>query len=73
MSRDATSEASRLKAELGELLARSNLRSADRAGIQAMLKKVRRGEPLSYQEYQNFWAYCNRYGVPVSMTRRPAP
>ncbi len=43
------------------------MRSADRASISAMLTNVKRKLPLSYQELQNLWAYCNRYGVAVMM------
>jgi hypothetical protein len=45
-----------------EILAkRRDLRSADRANVRTMLRKVRRGDSLSYQEKQNLWAYIDRY------------
>lgn len=51
--------------ELGALMKRSDIRSADRANIRAMLARVRHGEDLSYQERQNLFAYLNRYGIPA--------
>ncbi len=45
----------------------SSMRSADRANIKAMLRRVAKGHDLTYQERQNLWAYCNRYGVLVTM------
>jgi hypothetical protein len=48
------------------LVKRRDLRSADRASMQAMLRKVKRGGDLSYQEKQNLWAYIDRY-----LNRRP--
>jgi hypothetical protein len=48
---------------LQELIQRSDVRTADRANMQTMLKKVRGGHELSYQERLNLFAYCNRYGV----------
>jgi hypothetical protein len=45
-----------------EILAkRRDIRTADRANMQTMLRKVRRGGTLSYQEQQNLWAYIDRY------------
>jgi hypothetical protein len=43
------------------LVKRRDLRSADRANMQTMLRKLRRGGELSYQEKQNLWAYIDRY------------
>lgn len=37
------------------------LRSADRANMQTMLKQVRRGTALDYQQRYNLWAYVSRY------------
>ena len=47
--------------QLEQLVKRRDLRTADRANIQTMLRKVRTGLSLSYQEKQNLWAYVNRY------------
>lgn len=47
--------------QLERLVKRRDLRTADKANIQTMLRKVRAGTPLSYQERQNLWAYVNRY------------
>lgn len=43
------------------------LRSADKANMQTMLKQVRRGIPLNYQQRYNLWAYVSRY-TPQSET-----
>lgn len=43
------------------LLELQNLRSADRANMKTMLKKVRGGNPLDYQQRYNLWAYVSRY------------
>lgn len=43
------------------VLALRDLRSADRANMQTMLKQVRRGDPLDYQQRYNLWAYVSRY------------
>jgi hypothetical protein len=48
--------------ELERLSKRHDLRSADLAGLRIMLRKLRKGQALSYQETQNLWAYRNRYG-----------
>ncbi len=37
------------------------LRSADKANMETMLKQVRRGTALDYQQRYNLWAYVNRY------------
>lgn len=37
------------------------LRSADKANMQTMLKQVRQGSPLNYQQRYNLWAYVSRY------------
>ena len=42
--------------KLSRLLERKDLRSADRANMVTMLKKLRKGHDLSYQERQNLWA-----------------
>lgn len=44
-----------------ELVARKDLRSADRASLRAMLKKLKKGSQLSYQERLNVEAYESRY------------
>lgn len=43
------------------LLKQRDLRSADRANMQTMLKQVRRGSLLDYQQRYNLWAYVSRY------------
>lgn len=47
--------------QLERLANRRDVRTADRANIRTMLRKVRGGLPLSYQERQNLWAYIDRY------------
>lgn len=37
------------------------LRSADKANMETMLKQVRRGTALDYQQRYNLWAYVSRY------------
>jgi hypothetical protein len=45
-----------------QLLADSkDVRSADRAVIRKLLRKLQKGEQLDYQERQNLWAYLMRY------------
>jgi hypothetical protein len=44
-----------------ELVDRKDLRSADRASLRSMLKKVQKGSQLSYQERLNLEAYESRY------------
>jgi len=56
-------------AELRQLLGRSDLRTADAKYMQTMLRKLRRGGALNYQEEQNLWAYISRY-EPASPTER---
>lgn len=51
--------------KLAELVKRRDLRSADRAHMETMLRRARAGQSLTYQEQQNLWAYFNRYGVPA--------
>jgi hypothetical protein len=46
---------------LQELVDRKDLRSADRASLRSMLKKLRKGSQLSYQERLNLEAYESRY------------
>ena len=41
----------------------ANLRSADKANMQTMLKQARRGTPLDYQQRYNLWAYVSRYST----------
>jgi hypothetical protein len=43
------------------VLKEKNVRSADKANMQTMLKQVRRGNPLDYQQRYNLWAYVSRY------------
>jgi hypothetical protein len=45
------------------LLARRDLRSADRANLRRMLEGVKKGRPLDYQDRQNLWAYIDRYSL----------
>lgn len=51
--------------ELEALLQVRDMRSADRANIRTMLKAIKKGQDLGYQEVMNLWAYCNRYDVPA--------
>lgn len=61
---DRNGEADRTRA-LEELVQRREVRTADRANMQTMLRKLRRGDDLSYQERMNLFAYFNRYGIPT--------
>jgi hypothetical protein len=47
--------------DLQELLQRKDLRSADRANMRTMLKKLQGGDSLNYQERVNLDAYVSRY------------
>jgi hypothetical protein len=47
--------------DLQDLLQRKDLRSADRANMRTMLKKLQGGDALSYQERINLAAYVSRY------------
>lgn len=49
--------------ELQELLKRKDLRSADRANMTTMLKKLHGGNTLNYQEKRNLEAYVTRYAM----------
>jgi hypothetical protein len=53
--------------DLQELLQRKDLRSADRANMRTILKKLQGGGTLSYQERVNLDAYISRY------TQHPRP
>jgi hypothetical protein len=53
-----------LRAELQRLVDRKDVRSADRASMRAMLRKLDKGQSLTYQERQNLWAYIERYVHP---------
>lgn len=44
-----------------ELIKRAGVRTADRANMQRMLKKMKAGQALTTQERENLWAYVNRY------------
>jgi hypothetical protein len=55
--RDPRDAASALELVLKE----TGLRSADRANMETMLKQVRRGHALDYQQRYNLWAYVSRY------------
>lgn len=50
-----------LKAELEALLRGKDVRSADRAYMERMLRDISRGGGLSYEERLNLWAYVKRY------------
>jgi hypothetical protein len=54
---------------LDDLLTRKDLRSADRASLERYYRQLKRGEPLSYQERQNLWAYIGRYHGPSVVIR----
>ncbi len=45
----------------------SGLRSADKANMVTMLKQVRGGHALDYQQRYNLWAYVSRYTKPGGM------
>lgn len=47
--------------ELEKLVKRAGVRTADRANMQRMLKKMKAGQALTTQERENLWAYVNRY------------
>ncbi|MGI8967817.1 MAG: hypothetical protein ACR2GA_01775 [Chloroflexota bacterium] len=47
--------------DIKQMLARRDLRSADRANMNSMLRRLNKSEALSYQERQNLWAYVKRY------------
>jgi hypothetical protein len=49
--------------DLQELLKRKDLRSADRANMGTILKRLQAGGTLSYQERVNLHAYVQRYGM----------
>jgi hypothetical protein len=49
--------------DLQDLLKRKDLRTADRANMRTMLKKLQGGDTLSYQERVNLEAYVNRYTI----------
>jgi hypothetical protein len=48
--------------ELDRLAQLKNVRSADRAVMRRLCKKLKRREPLTYQERLDAWAYIQRYG-----------
>lgn len=49
--------------DLQDLLKRKDVRTADRANMRTMLKKLQDGDTLSYQERVNLEAYVNRYTI----------
>jgi hypothetical protein len=55
--------------ELERILKRKDLRSADRANMRNIHQKLRSGDTLSYQERQNLWAYLDRYGRVLALTK----
>ncbi|HZU14134.1 MAG TPA: hypothetical protein VFB58_14945 [Chloroflexota bacterium] len=52
-----------LKEELSQMIALPQVRSADRAYMQNMLGRLKRGERLSYQDRRNLEAYITRYSA----------
>ena len=50
---------------LQDLVARPDVRTADRAHMHTMLRKLKGGGDLSYQDRMNLYAYFNRYGLPA--------
>ncbi len=56
------------RAAIEDLLANKSLRSADRANLDTMLRQVRRGNALDYQQRYNLWAYVSRYSRTPSTT-----
>lgn len=47
--------------DMETIIRHKGVRSADRASLETMLRRLRGGDPLSYQERVNLWAYLNRY------------
>jgi hypothetical protein len=50
--------------QLQEIVKQKDVRSADRAVMRNLLRKLRARQPLSYQERQNLIAYVQRYSRP---------
>lgn len=51
----------RIQAIVESLTHRREIRSADKANLKRMLGQMKKGQPLSYQERQQLWAYISRY------------
>lgn len=47
--------------QLQEIVKQKDVRSADRAAMRSLLRKMRARQNLSYQERQNLTAYLQRY------------
>jgi hypothetical protein len=47
--------------DLEQILERKDIRSADRAALRVLMKKIRSGQELTHDERQNLWAYVTRY------------
>lgn len=47
--------------DIERIIRSKGVRSADRAYMQSMLRQMREGNSLTYQERVNLWAYLNRY------------
>ncbi len=54
---------SKLVRDIERIIGNKGVRSADRAYLQAMLRQVRDGSTLNYQDRVNLWAFLNRYAA----------
>ncbi len=50
-----------LMRDIERIIGSKGVRSADRAYMETMLRQMRQGNALTYQERVNLWAYLNRY------------
>jgi hypothetical protein len=50
-----------LMRDIERIIQSKGVRSADRAYMETMLRQMRAGNALNYQERVNLWAYLNRY------------
>lgn len=53
-----------LQYEATEIINRPGVRSADRANLRKLVREMKRGRPLTYQQQQQLWAYINWYRAP---------
>lgn len=54
-----------LQQEIETLLARRDLRSADRAYMKSMLGKLKKGKRLDTREREVLWTFITRYRGPL--------
>lgn len=52
---------SKLMQDIERIIHSKGVRSADRAYMETMLRHLRKGTALSYQDRVNLWAFLNRY------------